>query len=123
MSDAFFIFQLLAIPLAPMGLVVFCAANLPKEPRLRAVALLMYMIALLGLYVGVAYLAMLSWNNQDPYWVKAWAPLLWNIQMGGTLALFFAIFMIPTLAGLVIWRLVALLIVLAKWKTKTPGYR
>lgn len=123
MSDAFFLFQMLAIPATLMGFGWYCAKHLPKEPRLRAAALLVYMIALLGLYVGVAYLGLLSWERRDPQWVQSWQPLLFDIQIAGTLALFCGIFMVPVLVGLVIWRLVALLIALAKAQTKTPGYR
>lgn len=123
MSDAFFLFQMLAIPAALMGVGWYCSTHLPKEPRLRATALLVYMIALLGLYVGVAYLGLLSWERRDPYWVESWRPLLFDIQIAGTLALFCGIFMVPVLVGLVLWRLVALLVMLGRAQTKTPGYR
>lgn len=97
--------------------------GLTGTPRLRAAALLAYMLALSGGYVGLAWLALLAWNNRQPYWVSVSKPVEFFVQSFGTLALFCGIFVVPILLGLVIWRFVVLVRVLLKPESKTPGYR
>jgi hypothetical protein len=101
----------------------FCVRRLPKAPRPRAAVLLAYMVALLAAYVWIAWLGLLMWENHTPYLIKEIPILAFIVGHLGTLALFFGIFCVPTLVGLVIWRLVVLIGVLAKPESKTPGYR